>query len=73
MVDAGADGLLVGTAIMDGDPRENTQQLVDATHADSGGRVTESVDRTTEMGERGATQSKAREPETETHNSETQS
>lgn len=73
MVDAGADGLLVGTAIMDGNPRENTQQLVDATHADSADRVTERVDRTTEMDEHGPTQSKAREPETETHNSETQS
>ncbi len=73
MVDAGADGLLVGTAIMDGDPRENTQQLVDATHVESADQVTESVDRSGETDGHGATQSKAREPETETYDTETQS
>lgn len=30
MREAGADGLLIGTAIMDGDPRENTTQFVNA-------------------------------------------
>jgi indole-3-glycerol phosphate synthase len=27
---AGADGLLIGTAIMDGDPRENTTRFVNS-------------------------------------------
>ena len=30
MREAGADGLLIGTAIMDGDPRENTSEFVNA-------------------------------------------
>ena len=30
MREAGADGLLIGTAIMDGDPRENTTRFVNA-------------------------------------------
>ena len=30
MYEAGADGLLIGTAIMDGDPRENTSEFVNA-------------------------------------------
>lgn len=81
MIDAGADGLLVGTAIMDGDPRENTQQLVGAMHTDSAAKTTDQVDRIgkndgggeTAVNEDGPTQSKAREPETETYNTETQS
>ena len=39
MRDAGADGLLVGTAIMDGDPRANTARLTDATDAEDAGAV----------------------------------
>ncbi|MGM0605444.1 MAG: indole-3-glycerol phosphate synthase [Halobacteriota archaeon] len=31
MVDAGADGLLIGTAIMDGDPAANTRRFTEAT------------------------------------------
>ena len=36
MREAGADALLVGSAIMDGDVRENTQRLVSATRTDGG-------------------------------------
>lgn len=66
MVESGADGLLIGTAIMDGDPRENTQRLVGATRTDR----TDYVKKTDGDG---TTQSKAREPETETDDTETQS
>lgn len=66
MVEAGADGLLVGSAIMDGDVFENTRRLTDSDQ-------TETEQRETQQTETKQTETKRTETkQTETQQTETQ-